>query len=127
MEPMPSPGPPRVVRLAWGRVEVEGATDPLKDAKLFPGGCREWDWNETGTRHSPGIQPGDVEELVARGAEVVVLSNGMLNRLRVCPETLRALEARKVEVHVLQTQAAVRLYNSLCEARRAAALIHSTC
>ena len=45
-----------------------------KDFKLYRGGGRAWDWAETGTRHSPGIQPADVEELVARGATTVVLS-----------------------------------------------------
>jgi len=33
-------------------------------AKLFPGGLREWDWRETGTRHVPGIQHADVQELI---------------------------------------------------------------
>ena len=39
---------PRVVVLAWGKIEVEGA-GTFRDAKLFPGGAREWDWRETGT------------------------------------------------------------------------------
>jgi hypothetical protein len=58
-----------------------------KDFKLYPGGGREWDWNETGTRHVPGIQPADVEELFAHGATVVVLSRGMDLRLHVDPAT----------------------------------------
>ncbi len=37
------------------------------------GGGREWDWDETGTRHSPGNQPAD-EEFLAHGATAVVLS-----------------------------------------------------
>jgi hypothetical protein len=64
---------PRIVRLSWGRMEVEGLWAG-KDFKLYPGGGRAWDWAEAGTRHSPGIQPADVEELVARGATTVVLS-----------------------------------------------------
>ena len=34
-----------------GKIEVEG-TGTLRDAKLFPGGAREWDWRETGTEHT---------------------------------------------------------------------------
>ncbi len=83
---------PRVTDLAWGRLEVEGST--FKDAKLFPGGARAWDWNETGTNHEPGIQPADVEELLERGATTVVLSKGFHERLGVTPETLRMLEER---------------------------------
>jgi hypothetical protein len=65
---------PHITLLSWGRLEVEDGS--FKDAKLFPGGSREWDWNETGTGHVPGIQPADVEELLEHGATVVVLSKG---------------------------------------------------
>jgi len=71
---------PRIDRISWGRMEVEGLGEG-KDFKLYPGGGRAWDWAETGTRHSPGIQPADVEELVAHGATTVVLSQGMNKQL----------------------------------------------
>ena len=116
---------PRVTDLAWGRLEVEGSTS--KDAKLFPGGARAWDWNETGTNHEPGIQPADVEELLERGATTVVLSKGFHERLGVTPETLRMLEERGVAAHVRQTEEAIRLYNELRETEKVGALIHSTC
>jgi hypothetical protein len=57
---------PRITQLSWGRLEVDG-DQTFKDAKLFPGGAREWDWRETGTHHVPGIQPADLEELLAHG------------------------------------------------------------
>lgn len=116
---------PRITRVSWGRLEVEDHS--FKDAKLFPGGSREWDWNETGTRHVPGIQPSDVEELLEHGATVVVLSRGFDERLWVRPETLRMLEDEGVLVHVEQTEEAVRLYNELRESEKVGALIHSTC
>jgi len=117
---------PRIETVAWGAVTVEGGRR-FKDAKLFPGGAREWDWNETGTRHVPGIHPDDVLELLDHDATVVVLSRGMLRRLRVRPETLELLEERGVEVHVLPTQQAVETYNRLRESAPTGALIHSTC
>jgi hypothetical protein len=116
---------PRVTDLVWGRLEVDGST--FKDAKLFPGGARAWDWNETGTNHEPGIQPADVEELLERGATTVVLSKGFHERLGVTPETLRMLEERGVSAHVRQTEEAIRLYNELRESEKVGALIHSTC
>lgn len=118
---------PAVTRLSWGRVEVEGRDAAFRDAKLYPGGSREWDWNETGTRHVPGIGPSDVEELLERGANVVVLSRGIHGRLGVREETLRMLEERGVAVHILRTEEAVRLYNELREGEKVGALIHSTC
>ena len=118
---------PRIADFAWGRLEVEGTSVPYKDAKLFPGGSRAWDWEETGTDHALGIQPADVEELLEHGATVVVLSRGMYERLQVCPETLQMLKERGVETHVLQTEEAVRRYNELTESEAVGALIHSTC
>ena len=118
---------PRVTHLSWGRLEVEGEEGPFKDAKLFPGGARVWDWNETGTRHEPGTQPADVEELLEHGATVVVLSRGFHGRLDVTPEALRQLEDNGVTAHVRQTSDAILLYNQLRETERVGALIHSTC
>jgi hypothetical protein len=117
---------PRINSLSWGRLEVEGQ-GTFKDAKLFPGGSRAWDWGETGTQHVPGIQPADIEELLEHGAEVVVLSRGMHEQLAVCPETLRMLEEKGIPAHVLQTEAAVRLYNELSEKKQVGGLFHSTC
>jgi hypothetical protein len=117
---------PRIEQLTWGRVLVE-TYGPFKDVKLYPGGARKWDWGETGTSHEPGIQPSDVNELLAHGAIVVVLSKGMIGRLQVCPETLQMLEASGVAAHVAQTVEAVRLYNELCDSHSVGALIHSTC
>ena len=81
---------PRISHLFWGHTEVEGHP-PFKDAKVFPGGAREWDWRETGTRHVPGIQPADVRELIEHDAKAVVLSTAIWQRLQVCPETLELL------------------------------------
>ncbi len=116
---------PRITHMSWGRLEVDGKS--FKDAKLYPGGAREWDWRETGTRHVPGIQPADVAELLEHGAEIVVLSKGVWKRLGVCPETLTLLQEKGVAVEVLQTEAAVTRYNVLRETARVGGLFHSTC
>jgi hypothetical protein len=117
---------PRITHISWGQMEVEGLGRG-KDLKLFPGGGREWDWNETGTRHVPGIQPSDVMELLERGSEVIVLTRGMQLVLQTCPETLALLEERGVQFHVEETRAAVELYNRLAVDQRVGGLFHSTC
>ncbi len=119
---------PKIRKLSWGRIEVEGIEAPFKDAKLFPGGAREWDWRETGADHRPGVQIADVEELVARGAEVVVLTRGMLGALQIRPETRRWLEERGIAYHIHRTAEAMKVYNRLAaEKRRVGGLFHSTC
>jgi hypothetical protein len=117
---------PRIARLTWGRIEIDGCP-PFKDAKIFPGGAREWDWQETGTRHVPGIQPADVAELIEHGARAVVLSRGVWNRLQVCPETLALLAKNGIEAEILQTEAAVERFNALRAVMPVGGLFHSTC
>jgi hypothetical protein len=122
----PDKRPPRITGISWGRMQVEGL-GAGKDFKLYPGGGRAWDWDETGTRHSPGIQPADVEELLARGATTVVLSQGMNQQLHVPPDTRRYLQERSITVRVAETREAVKIYNDLIEDALVAGLIHSTC
>jgi hypothetical protein len=107
-------------------MEVEGLGEG-KDFKLYPGGGREWDWSETGMRHSPGIQPADVAELLAHGPAAVVLSRGMDERLQVDPATLEYLKRQSIEVHVAETREAARIYNELAVTVPVAGLFHSTC
>ena len=118
---------PRILSWRWGRLVVEHASRPLRDAVLFPGGAHGWDWRDSGTGHWTGIRPAAVGELVEHGARVVVLSSGVLGALRVAPETLTLLARRHVTVHVLRTPEAIRRYNALVLTEPVGALIHSTC
>lgn len=118
---------PVITALAWGRMTVRDLGEG-KDFKLWPGGGRAWNWNETGTRHVPGIQPADVEELIANGCEAIVLSRGMQLVLQTCPETIELLERSGIEVHVAETAAAAEIYNALAAAgKKVGGLFHSTC
>ena len=125
MDAMTSSSSPAISHLKWGEIEVEGRR--YKDAKLFPGGSREWNWGETGTHHKPGIQPADVRELLEKGAKQVVLTQGMWKMLQVCPQTLQMLKEKGIEVHILQTELAAKLYNKLRETYPVGGLFHSTC
>ena len=99
-----------------------------KDFKLWPGGARKWDWSETGTQHTPGILPADVQELIENGSQVIVLSRGMLKRLRTTKETLSLLESRGIAVHSADTKQAVAIYNQMASQGEAVGgLFHSTC
>lgn len=117
---------PRIVDSSWGRIEIDDGRT-FKDAKLWPGGGREWDWNETGTGHRPGIQPEDVDELLEHGAEVVILTRGRTRALSVPDETVERVESRGADAVVLTTGKAIDRYNELRETRLVAGLFHSTC
>jgi len=118
---------PRIEKVAWGYIEVEGVGSG-KDFKLWPGGGRPWDWNETGTRHAPGIQPADVAELLEHGCEEIVLSKGMYERLQTDAQTIEYLKQRGVKCHIEETKAAVDVYNELAERGiNVGGLFHCTC
>jgi hypothetical protein len=122
----PNSRSPLITHISWGRMQVEGV-GVGKDFKLYPGGGRPWNWQETGTEHVPGIQPADVKELLEHGAEVVVLSRGMQLVLQTSPETLEFLRERGIPVDVVETRAAVDLYNKLAKHQAVGGLFHSTC
>jgi hypothetical protein len=118
---------PRILSFGWGKMEVE-IIGRGKDFKLWPGGGRPWDWSEHGTGHSKGIQQGDVQELITKGCQVVILTTGRLKRLKVPQTTLDALEEQSVEVVVVDTKKAIQLYNDYAEKGVAVGgLFHSTC
>jgi hypothetical protein len=121
---------PLITNFSWGHMEVtlDGESLQFKDCKLWPGGARAWNWNDTGTQHEPGIQPAAVLELLDRDIDIIILSQGVFSRLKVCPETQTLLQQRGIEHHVLETKAAVALYNELVhQGRRVGGLFHSTC
>ena len=117
---------PKITKLSWGKVEIDG-NQVFKDVKLFPGGCRKWNWRDTGTEHSPGIQYSDVQELLDNGANPVILSRGVLGRLKVSKELIDKLVSDGIIVHILKTNKAVKLYNELLKTEKVGALIHTTC
>jgi hypothetical protein len=120
---------PEITDISWAHIEIDinGEKKSFKDVKLFPGGAKEWDWSETGTEHSPGVQLSDVEELIENGAEVIILSSGMSNALGVCDETIQMLKDKNIPHHVLQTEEAVKKYNELRENENVGGLFHTTC
>jgi hypothetical protein len=117
---------PTITKLSWGQIVVEGKRT-FKDAKLYPGGAREWDWNETGTKHVPGIQTADVQDLIEQGARVIVFGIGMYEQLRVSAEVLQLLKEAGIPTHILQTKKAVHKYNELCASQPVGGLFHTTC
>jgi hypothetical protein len=65
--------------------------------------------------------------LLDKGSKVIVLSRGMQLMLQTCPETLRLLKDRGIEVRVEETRKAAEVYNKLAEREPVGGLFHSTC
>ena len=117
----------KINNIKWGRIEMEDGS-VYKDVKLYPNGHRAWDWGETGTRHVPGIQISDIDELLSNNSEIIILSRGYDCVLQTMQEVEKYLTNEMIPYHILQTEKAVELYNQLVvEGKKVGALIHSTC
>jgi len=117
---------PKIIHISWGSMEIEGNIKG-KDFILYPGGAEPWNWNLSGTNHSAGIQVADVEKILEKGATKIILSRGMLGRLRVSKEVINLLEQSGIEYKILKNNKAVEQYNKWCEKEPAGGLFHSTC
>ncbi|XP_032076204.1 mth938 domain-containing protein-like [Thamnophis elegans] len=119
---------PEIASLSWGRMMVKGCPTTYKDCKVWPGGSRTWDWRETGTEHVPGVQPADVKEVLEKGVKTLVIGCGMSEALQVPPATVEYLKRQGIDVMVLQTEMAVKEYNTLAsQGVRVGGVFHSTC
>lgn len=119
-----------ITDLSWGSMEVsiDEEKHHFKDCKIWPGGVREWRWDETGTHHNPGILPADIKEILAHDIEVLVLTRGQFGRLNVAAETKSMLQGQGVTVYVEKTKKAVNLFNELTQkGKRVGGVFHSTC
>ena len=115
-----------IASFRWGQI-VDSSGRTFKDARLFPDGVEEWDWRKTGTRHDPGIQIADLEDLLATKPDVVILSRGVDLVLQVPQATIDFARSHAAHVLVLQSEQAVAEYNRRIATERVVALVHSTC
>ncbi|XP_035582809.1 mth938 domain-containing protein-like [Zalophus californianus] len=83
-------------------MKVEGSTKTYKYLKVWPGRSQAWGWRDIGTEHSPCMQPADVEEVVKKSVQTVVIGLGMSEALKVPPSTAECSEKQGIDVRVLQ-------------------------
>jgi len=119
-----------ITHVSWGNMEIalKGKKLRFKDCKVWPDGAKNWDWRATGTDHETGIQVADIEEILSRDIEIMILTRGMENRLKTCPETEQLLKDKHIEYHIEETSQAVSLFNKLAQqGKRVGGIFHSTC
>jgi hypothetical protein len=117
---------PKILDCSWGEIVIEGH-GKFRDVKLFPGGAREWDWDETKTRHTPGIQFSDVEELIEKGATLIILTTGAFRKLQIMLSTIATIQRYgHVRVYMVDTYKGVDLYNrAIAKGEKVGALFHT--
>nr|XP_059869736.1 mth938 domain-containing protein-like [Delphinus delphis] len=111
-----------------GQMKVPGSTKICKDCKAWPGGSQAWDWRETRTERSPGVQPADVQEVVEKGVLTLVIGQGMSDGSKVPSSAVEYLRKQGIDVRVLQTEQALKEDNALVtQGIRVGGVFHSTC
>uniref|UniRef100_A0AAR2IK51 Mth938 domain-containing protein n=2 Tax=Pygocentrus nattereri TaxID=42514 RepID=A0AAR2IK51_PYGNA len=79
-------------------------------------------------QHYPGVQPADLEEILRKGVDMLVIGRGMSEALQVPPSTVEYVKKQGVDVKVLQTEKAVKEYNNLAgQGAKVGGVFHSTC
>ncbi len=125
---------PIITKAIWGQIDTQYKTGQksltkfsTRDLKIWPTGTRAWDWNETGTRHNPGIQPTDMQEFI-NDVDIVILTRGVQSILQVPQATIDYAIAQGKTVLVGETPVMIDVYNSLVQqGKRVGGLFHSTC
>jgi hypothetical protein len=107
----------------FGRIEVDGLAYG-SDVIITPEGVEDAWWRKDG--HELAIE--DLESICAAKPDMLIIGCGCYGRMKV-PEFTRAFLTEKgIQFEILQTSAAVQLYNELQKkSARVVAALHLTC
>ncbi len=108
---------------AFGEIRIDGKPYS-SDVIIWPDHvqCPWW----RGQGHV--LAPHDLEQLLAAPPRVLVIGTGYYGRMAVPPETLAALQAQGIELHVSRTPEAVAEFNRLArDCADVVAAFHLTC
>ncbi len=107
---------------AFGHVVVDGRSY-TEDVIVFPDGVVEGWRREEGHR----VEAADLYEVLLAKPEVLVVGCGCYNVMEVPDATADHVRARGIDLVMLDTAAAVELFNSLSGKKKVAAALHLTC
>uniref|UniRef100_A0A3Q3IAT6 Mth938 domain-containing protein n=1 Tax=Monopterus albus TaxID=43700 RepID=A0A3Q3IAT6_MONAL len=119
--------PPHTSDVLW---RGSGLHCPRKNVLCPSGGgglltLVHWGWPSS---HYPGVQPADLDEVLKKGIDLLVIGRGMSEALQVPSSTLDFVKQRGIDVKVLQTEKAVAEYNKLAnQGAKGGGGFHSTC
>jgi hypothetical protein len=111
----------RIEEYSFGHIVVDGQ-EHTKDVIILPGRVVSNWWRKDG--HSLVME--DLEDVLPDLGKHLVIGSGAYGRMKPDPHTIEQLQARGIEVEILQTDDAARRYGELDSASAAAAL-HLTC
>ena len=117
----------KIDKFGFGSAVIDG-TKHIRDLILLPDGTVKRRTGGFWVVGSHCINKEEVEQLLASGAEAVVIGVGVFSRARLSVDAANYAKSQSAELFVLPSRDAVRKWNQLAdEGRKAAALIHITC
>jgi hypothetical protein len=112
-----------VDRYTFGKIVIDGQTYTHDLIVSRDQVWRGW-WREQGHR----LSVADLEDVLGATPEVLVVGTGMVGRMHVPDETRQAIEKKGIDLRVLPTSQAWKLYNDLeAGGRKVVAALHLTC
>ncbi len=107
----------------FGRIVVDGK-EYTTDLIIFPDRVEDGWWRKVG--HQLHIE--DIEEVVDKVPDVLVVGTGYSALMKVPAETKRYIEEREIELVIQPTKRACETYNKLIQSgKKAVAAFHLTC
>ena len=108
---------------AFGKIVIDGQ---VYERDVILTRDHVWDgwWREEGHR----LSVADLEQAFAASPVILVVGTGSFGRVRVPDETRKEIERRGIELHVLPTGKAVKLYNRFeSNGQNVVAALHLSC
>jgi hypothetical protein len=113
---------PRIKSYRFGYIVIDGQSYSGDVIILSDRIVPNW-WR----REGHALYPEDLDAVFEAAPDVLVVGQGKPGRLRVNPETERALQAAGIELIALPTENACQVYNERCGQQAVAAALHLTC
>ena len=112
---------PAITSYSFGEMVVDGKTY-TNELQILPDGIiKKWSPNDP---HY--ILPKDIEEIVNSSIKILIFGNGANGDAAIPDETIKFIKAKNIEVHILKTHEAVKLFNESSK-EAMGAIFHLNC
>ena len=115
----------KITDYSFGRITVDGQTY-TSDVIIHGDDINDKWWRDTGHR----LAVTDLADVVQDRPEVLIVGTGHSGQMEVPEQVRHDIQSYGIELHVLRTGDAVRIYNELSQERgpeNVAAALHLTC
>lgn len=106
----------------FGRIVIDG-TAFTSDVIIFPDCVKDEWWRKDG--HVLHIE--DLESIVKEQPEVLIVGTGKYGVMTVPSQTRAYIESQGIELIVMPTDHACKMYNEIAKAKKVVAALHLTC